>query len=179
MPSPSLTLRRFYREAQALGIAPTALLPRTRALLAAYLRLRWLATAAVPSHALPSLEAVLTEVSSADAVRLSKAIGGARACLAAAAAGEALTPFALPGKHQALILAVALMEDARHAVASYPGAGATYAAILTNSYFQESPLPDEVFLDKLYLERSTFYQAKKEACALFGLVLCSRTGLRL
>lgn len=177
MPSPSLTLRRFYREAQALGIAPADLLPRARSLLAAYGRLRWLASASAPGSDPASPQAALQALAQSDAVRLAKAIGGARDCLAAAAQNQPLAPFALPASRSSLILALALMDEARRAVGSYPASGPTYKAILSNCYFSDAPLPDEVLLDRLYLERSTYYQAKKEACALFGLVLCSRTGL--
>lgn len=179
MPRPSPTLRRFYAEAALRGIDPDILTARSRSLLAAHPRLVWLAKEGLLHDGAQSCSGTaadaLSRLSDATAVELLRAVRRARALLHRAAAEEPLLSPA-DGSHDALLLALALMEESCDTLRRYPVNGALYADILAACYFSPAPLPDDLLIDRLYVERSTFYSAKREAVVLYGLILSARLG---
>lgn len=147
MPRKSLTMIELEQLAIARGLDLRQVMARTRGLLEAYRRLEWLAQCSLP-------EAALTpEAAGALAAYLhhgSQGVGGAPPQL-----GPAL----------------ALMRQALEQVAAYPSQGPLLAAILKSSYFAREAITDETLAHHLHLERSTYYQRKREAVLLYALTL--------
>jgi hypothetical protein len=66
---------------------------------------------------------------------------------------------------------VELIDRAMQHVYKYPHNGKLYKEILSNSYVVESPYTETELLESLNLERSIFYERKREAVMLLGVVL--------
>lgn len=56
-------------------------------------------------------------------------------------------------------------------VRAYPHNGALFYEILHAYYFDDTSPSDEALMARLHLERSSYYQRKKEALSLFGYLL--------
>lgn len=56
-------------------------------------------------------------------------------------------------------------------VRAYPHNGPLFYNILVGYYFEEDNPSDETLMERFHLERSSYYQRKKEALALFGYLL--------
>ena len=76
---------------------------------------------------------------------------------------------------------VGLMEDTMTQVKEYPYNGTLYYEILSKSYLTPFKYQETRLLEILHLERSTFYDKKKEALLIFGLSLWGSVlpGLRI
>lgn len=62
-----------------------------------------------------------------------------------------------------------ILEKALAAIQSYPHNGELYYTILDDYYIDKQQHSDEVIFTKLHLERTVYYQRKREAVLLFGL----------
>jgi hypothetical protein len=58
-------------------------------------------------------------------------------------------------------------------MAAFPVYGTQYYAVISKCYLSELPLTENELLDVLYLERSAYFEKKKEATLLFGVLFWS------
>ena len=68
-------------------------------------------------------------------------------------------------------LLIDYVERALSKLKTYPETGALYHEILEKQYFQTSRRTESELLDALHIERSVFYDRKKEAVALYSVIL--------
>lgn len=66
---------------------------------------------------------------------------------------------------------VELIETAMLKVGEYPGSGALYTEILSKCYLSRFKYTESEMLELLRMERSTYYDRKREAVMLFGLAM--------
>lgn len=66
---------------------------------------------------------------------------------------------------------IELIDKAMSMIKDYPEHGKTYYQILTHCYLQEQKCKDEVIMQKVCLERTSYYQRKREAISLLGVSL--------
>ena len=66
---------------------------------------------------------------------------------------------------------VELFDDTMIQVKEFPDGGDTYFDILSKAYLSKFKYSESDMLDMLRLERSTYYDRKKEAILVFGLAL--------
>jgi len=64
---------------------------------------------------------------------------------------------------------LSVIEKTIEVIRSYPDNGELYHTILQNYYVTEPKCSDEAIFTKLHLERTGYYQRKREATLLFGL----------
>lgn len=64
-----------------------------------------------------------------------------------------------------------LFEDALDEIATFPERGEEYREILVKTYMEKSKYTESIILEALKMERSTYYDRKKEAVYAFGLAL--------
>ena len=152
---------RFMKELDVMiteaGLDREALVLQTRVLLRAYERLLWQQSAVAMGSEAMSMAATLEEARCGvividrliDKDHPNPSIGPTRS-------GNSFV--------------VDLMKQALFMTGCYPERGATYHTILVHSYFDHD-LTDEAAAEKLHLERSIYYDRKKEATALFGYSL--------
>lgn len=145
MPRKSSTMCELERLYNLYALDCTHALAQMRPLLEAYRRLAWL-TDAAPS-ALSAEER--------DQARALLAVPGAAA----------------PMDRQALPLLLRLMRETLSQIAAYPDQGPLLHEILQACYFADDATTDEALAERLHLERSTFYQRKREAVMLFALII--------
>lgn len=63
------------------------------------------------------------------------------------------------------------IEKALFKVKEHPGKGELYYDILNKQYFTKFPYTEDEMLEALHMERSVFYDKKRDAVALFSLCL--------
>jgi len=68
---------------------------------------------------------------------------------------------------------IKMLESILKSIGDYPENGALYNTILKNYYFDDKRSSDERIYEELGIERTLYYQRKKEAVLLFGLQLRS------
>jgi len=64
---------------------------------------------------------------------------------------------------------LSVIEKTIDAIQRYPTNGSLYHTILSSYYIDEQPCSDEAIYGELGLERTGYYQRKREAALLFGL----------
>ncbi len=78
-----------------------------------------------------------------------------------------------PAPHTGYSAACQTLRRTLEAIAAYPENGALYHRILNTLYFTPNPPTDGALWPELHLERSTYYQRKQEAIALFASLLAN------
>lgn len=73
-------------------------------------------------------------------------------------------------------LMVAFIEKSINHLARFPDYGGIYHDIITLQYTAQNPVGESEMLDRLPMERSTFYRRKKEALLLLGVCLFGFAG---
>lgn len=149
MPSKSRLMHHFEQEWRAAGQDPRVVMKQVRQLLRSYQELAW--------------RAALEEKRANDAAELASG----RALIASLLELAPLNT----SPCQSYAAAAALMRRTLAAVAHYPHNGALYHAILEGAYFRANPGGDSALWPELHIERSTYYQRKQEAIALFGTLM--------
>jgi len=66
---------------------------------------------------------------------------------------------------------IGLIDTAMKRVKEYHTNGASYYEILAKCYLSSKPLSESEILEQLNIERSIFYERKKEAVLLFGIAM--------
>lgn len=135
---------------RAAGHEPAATLREVRAILASYRELVWRA-------GLEDQRGLRSEELAQGRALLAEWLGGERHC-------------ALPPK-QGYGEAAEILRRTLEAVAAYPENGALYRTILENAYFSAQRMCDSALWPTLHIERTTYYQRKQEAVALFASLL--------
>lgn len=150
MPSKSRLMHHFEQDWHAAGQDPRVVMKQVRQLLRSYRELAWRA----------SLESQQTGADSAE-------LASGRALINSLLGREASASAPQRGYGAAAIL----MRRTLAAVAAFPQNGPLYHAILEGAYFCDNPSGDSALWPQLHIERSTYYQRKQEAIALFGSLL--------
>lgn len=143
MPTKTNLMRQLEEQLSAAGHDPHTLMRGTRRLLRSYNILAWRAALEPPSQ---------TD-ESANLVR------------------QLLSDDTAPVPHTGYRAACHTMRHTLEAIAAYPDNGALYHRILNTLYFTPNPPTDGALWPELHLERSTYYQRKQEAIALFASLL--------
>ncbi len=66
---------------------------------------------------------------------------------------------------------IEIIDQAMERIAEYPIHGATYRKIIYHYFLSEEKETDDGLMQKLHLERTSYYQKKKEAIALVGVAI--------
>lgn len=150
MPSKSRLMRHFEQEWHAAGQDPCVVMKQVRQLLRSYRELAWRA----------SLDSQQANADSAE-------LASGRALIDSLLGHEA----SVNAPQQNYGAAASLMRRTLAAVSAFPQNGPLYHAILEGVYFSDTPSGDSALWPELHIERSTYYQRKQEAIALFGTLI--------